>query len=444
MIDEQLLKLFKDKYDQNPVNSAVAPSIAKNGFQNSALDHEVLGRHPFTFSNETKRGDITNQKSSGRCWMFAALNTARVDTMAKLNLDSFEFSQNYTLFWDKLEKSNFFLDSILETLHQATDSRLVQHLLKAPVQDGGQWDMFAGLLKKYGAVPKQFMPESFHSSNTRMLESLITKKLREFACQLRGQAQNGRSRDDLEKIKEDMLYDVYNILVKALGEPPVNFRYQYRDKDGIFHRLPQLTPQEFFDQYVGWDLDNIHSLINAPTADKPYGRAFTVKYLGSVKEAQAIRYINVPMDVLKQAAVDSILDGVPVWFGCDVGQISDRQAGIMDLDLYKYADVLGSEFKMDKAERLDYGESLLTHAMVLVGVDLDDKGQPLNWKVENSWGDKVGDKGIFSMSDAWMDEYTYQIAVSSDYIPQDYLQALDQEVIELEPWDPMGALAQWQ
>jgi len=361
--------------------------------------------------------------------------------MNKLNMESFEFSQNYTLFWDKLEKANYFLDSILETLDEAQDSRIISHLLMDPVQDGGQWDMFSGLLEKYGAVPKSVMPETFHSSNTRKLNSILTSKLREFACQLREGYQAGSTQNELTAKKEDMLYFIYTVLVKALGEVPETFTYTYRNKDDEYCRIKDITPQAFFKEYVGWDLTSLVSLLNAPTEDKPYGRAYTVKYLGTVKEAKPIQYINVPIQVLKEAAVASIKDGQPVWFGCDVGKMSIRDVGIMDEHSYNYELTLGEDSGLSKAQRLDYGDSLLTHAMVFVGVDLDEQGQPQTWKVENSWGDKSGKKGIFSMSDKWFEEFNYQIAVDKKYIPEKWLKALDEPIIELEPWDPMGALA---
>lgn len=444
MIEQETLARFKERFSANRENQVIKNAVAKVGIDDAAFNNEVLRRHNFAFSEETKKGAITNQKQSGRCWMFAALNTARIDTMAKLNVDSFEFSQNYTLFWDKLEKSNYFLDSILETLEEPRDSRLIAYLLMAPVQDGGQWDMFSGILEKYGAVPKEVMPETYHSSKTQILNRAITTKLRQFAKDLRVGHQEGKSLEELTAMKEEMLYFIYNVLVKALGEVPETFTYEYRDKDNQFHRIADITPQDFFNNYVGWDLENMVSLLNAPTADKPYGRAYTVKYLGSIKEGKRITYINAPIEVLKEAAIKSIQAGEPVWFGCDVGKMSERTAGIMDTEAYEYELILGEPLKLDKAERLDYGESLLTHAMVFVGVNLDAEGKPLEWKVENSWGDAVGKKGIFSMSDEWFDEFNYQIAVNKRYIDEEWLKALDEPVVELEPWDPMGALARVQ
>lgn len=440
-IDNKLLTEFKNRFDADGTNQVIKGAIAKVGINDASLDNNVLRRHSFEFSNETKRGTMTNQKSSGRCWMFAALNTARVDTMEKLNMESFEFSQNYTLFWDKFEKSNYFLDSILETLDEAQDSRIISHLLMDPVQDGGQWDMFSGLLEKYGAVPKSVMPETFHSSNTSKLNEVLTSKLREFACQLREGHHAGSSLDESTAKKESMLYFIYSVLVKALGEVPETFDYSYRTKDGEYCRIKDTTPQAFFKEYVGWDLTNLVSLLNAPTEDKPFGRAYTVKYLGTVKEAKPIQYINVPIQALKEAAVASIKDDQPVWFGCDVGKMLIKDAGIMDEHSYHYELTLGEGSGLTKAQRLDYGDSLLTHAMVFVGVDLDEQGQPLTWKVENSWGDKVGKKGIYSMSDKWFEEFNYQIAVDKKYISEKWLKALEEPTIELEPWDPMGALA---
>ncbi|MGO1356341.1 MAG: aminopeptidase C [Alkalibacterium gilvum] len=440
-ITKESLDQFKDKYNGDETNRAVQNAIAKVGINKSSLDNNVTRRHNFVFSDETKKGAITNQKSSGRCWMFAALNAARVDTMEKLNVETFEFSQNYTLFWDKLEKSNYFLDSIIETVDEPLNSRLVQYLLMDPVQDGGQWDMFSGILKKYGAVPKAAMPETYHSSNTNELNQLLTAKLRDFAAKIRGSYKEGKTTNQLIEQKEAYLYFVYSLLVKTLGEIPETFTYEYRDKDKEFHRISEITPREFFKKYVAWDLEERVSLINAPTEDKPFGKAYTVKYLGTIKEAQPVKYVNAPIDALKNAAVQSIKEGEPVWFGCDVGKMLDRESGIMDDRTYDYEATLGESVELTKAQRLDYGESLLTHAMVLVGVDLDEKGNPIKWKVENSWGDKSGDKGIYSMSDKWFDEYTYQVAVKRTFIETKWLKSLEEPVIELEPWDPMGALA---
>lgn len=437
----EILKKFQDRFDNDPKSQAIKNAIARVGFEEASFNYDVLKDHNFMFSDETKKGEITNQKSSGRCWMFASLNVARVEVMKKLNLETFEFSQSYSFFWDKLEKANYFLENILRTLDEKRDSRLISHLLQAPLQDGGQWDMYKDILRKYGAVPKNVMPESFSSSNSRSLVSLMTTRLREDACRIRKAYKEGKSVDALREEKDNMLYEIYNILVKGLGQPPVKFDFEYRDKDENFHRVKDITPKEFFERFVGWDLDSKISLINAPTEDKPYGKAYTVEYLATIDEADPIRYVNVPMEDLKASAIRSIKAGEPVWFGCDVGQMLERKAGIMDLNTFDYEKTLGFKMGMTKAERLDYSESVLTHAMVLVGVDLDENGKPIKWKVENSWGDENGDKGIYSMSDAWMDEFTYQVMVDRKFVDQKWIEAYDGPLTSLAPWDPIGSLA---
>lgn len=445
MINQELINKFKKRYQTDPVNQAVASAVSRVGINEAAFNTKQLTQHPYVFSEITDRGKTTNQKQSGRCWMFAALNAARVEAIKKYNLesakyiqvDTIEFSENYTFFWDKFERANYFLDSIIDTVDRPVDDRLIRHLLADPMQDGGQWDMFAGILEKYGIVPKEAMPETFHSSNSSELRIRLTSYLRYFAYQLRQEKVAAKRAE----MKEEMLYTIYNVLTKALGEVPTEVTFEYRDKDHQFHRMPSMTPQEFFKQVVGWKLEDKISLINAPTADKPYGKAYTIKYLGSVKEGRPIRYINTPIEVLKEAAIAAIKDNNPVWFGSDVGAHSNREAGIMDTQLYNYEKVLGTELPWTKAQRLEYSESMLTHAMVLVGVNLDDNGRPLTWEVENSWGPDRGKKGIYSMSDAWFDEFVYQIMVDKSYVDAKWLKALEEPVVELEPWDPIGTLA---
>ncbi|MDO5733327.1 MAG: C1 family peptidase [Eubacteriales bacterium] len=443
-IDSSVLRSFSERFHKDPVAQASKSAIARVGLAQATFNNDVLRRHNFKFSDETARGEITYQKQSGRCWMFASLNTARVEVMKKLNLETFEFSQNYSFFWDKLEKAHSFLEYIIETREEELTSRIIRHLLSSEnlMQDGGQWDMYAGILKKYGAVPKSCMPETFNSSASSQLGSVLRTLMREDACKLRHAFhEEKKSLDELQAMKEEMLYEVYQILCQTLGEPPTEVKFSYRDKDKKFHRIEGLTPQEFFEKYVGWNLDERISVIHAPTQDKPYFQAYTVKFLSSILEAKPVRYVNVPMEDLKKFAIRSIQAGHPVWFGCDVGQFLARKEGIMDLETYTYEDSLNIHFEMDKASRLDYGESLMTHAMVLVGVDLDENGKPLTWKVENSWGKESGDQGIYSMSDAWMDEFTYQIMVEREFVDEKALAAYDAEVKELEPWDPFGSLA---
>lgn len=443
MISKEDILYFNKQFEQNPQHQATSYAVRENDLESTAKNGQVQSRHNYVFSDITSVGAVTSQKQSGRCWMFAALNAARVETMKKYNLETLEFSQTYTFFWDKLEKSNAFLEAILATTNEDIHSRLLSHLLLAPVQDGGQWDMFAGLLDKYGVVPKEAMPETFHSSKSASLERYLTSILRKYACELRQKAQEGFPDNQLQARKKEMLAHIYSLLIKTLGTPPKTIVFEYYDKDKNFHRSPELTPQEFFKQYVGWNLDDKISLINAPTADKPFYQNYTVKFLRSAVEAKPIRYLNLPIEELKTATIASIQNNEPVWFGCDVGKYLDRQTGIMDLDQYHYEKTLGEcdSLSLTKAERLDYGESLLTHAMVLTGVNLDSEGKPITWKVENSWGEDLGKKGVFSMGDSWFNEFTYEVVVDRKYLSEKARAALSEPVRELEPWDPMGALA---
>jgi bleomycin hydrolase len=322
-----------------------------------------------------------------------------------------------------------------------TDGRLIAHLFAAPIQDGGQWHMFINLVKKHGLVPKSVMPETESSSNTGQMNWQVTLRLKEFGCRLREAHQNGKSLDDLRKMKPAMLEEVYKVLCIHLGEPPTEFEWQWRDKDKAFHRDGVVTPQEFYRKHIDVDLSDMICLIHCPQAAKRFDEVYTVKFLGNVVGGETIKYLNVGLDVMKQAAVKQMQNGEPVWFGCDVGKYLDRELGWMDDDLFNYELVYGKTPKLTKAERLDYGESLMTHAMVFTGVDLDDDGNPCKWRVENSWGEKSGDKGFFAMADSWFDEYNYEVVVHKKYLPEEYVKMLDREPVGLEPWDPMGSLA---
>ncbi len=440
-ITMEQLEAYEKAFDSDLAKQVAMRAVTNCGVVKAATNNEIFRQDRHQFSISLEQGKITNQKQSGRCWMFAALNTMRFAVMQKLNLATFELSQNYTLFYDKLEKANYFLESILETMEEPTNGRVIAHLLMAPLNDGGQWDMFCNLIEKYGVVPKDAMPESACSSSTREVTGYMTRKLREFACILRTGYQNGKTIDQLRGEKEAMMETIYNMLCIALGKPPKTFTLEVRDKDKKFIREENLTGKEFFKKYIGWELSDYVSLINAPTADKPYHKTYTVKLLGNVVEGRPVKYLNLPVEDLKKAAIAQMQDGHPVWFGCDVGKCSLREGGVMDLDAIKADELFGTQFGMDKAQRLDYGDSLMTHAMVFQGVDLDDNGQPLRWRVENSWGKDAGEEGYYVMSDAWFSEYTYQVVVNKKYLTAQQVEELSQEPIQLEPWDPMGSLA---
>ena len=387
-------------YEANPKYAALENAISHNGLlvslekRSSAVDNTPV------FSIDLTKDKVSNQKASGRCWMFAALNTFRHKMISDFQLEDFELSQAHTFFWDKYEKSNWFLEQILATADLELTSRKVKFLLDTPQQDGGQWDMVVSLFEKYGVVPKAIYPESVSSSNSRELNQILNKLLRQDAQILRELVKDGVDPSTLQVKKEELLQEIFNFLTMNLGLPPRRFDFSYRDKENHFHSENNLTPQEFYRKYVDLHLDDYVSIINAPTADKPYGRSYTVEMLGNVVGSKPVRYLNVEMDRLKELAIAQMQAGETVWFGSDVGQSSNRKAGIMDEGIYDFTSSMDLHLTQDKAGRLDYSESLMTHAMVLTGVDLDEDGRSKKWKVENSWGDKVGNKGYFVASDA--------------------------------------------
>ncbi|HJZ48738.1 MAG TPA: C1 family peptidase [Roseiflexaceae bacterium] len=440
-ISQEQIQGFQEAFERDSRNRLARNAVTKNPIQSVALNRQVVVGANHTFSHMLKSNESTMQSRSGRCWLFAGLNLFRVEAMKRLNVEKFELSQSYLMFWDKLEKANYFLETILGTLDEPVDGRLLMFLLQQPLQDGGQWDMFVNLVEKYGVVPKSAMPEAESSGNSGAMTSRMTTLLREDAAELRRMHAAGASAAALRDRKHILLGDFYRMLCIHLGEPPQTFAWQWRDKDNVFHRDGELTPAEFYKRYVQYDLGSLACLIHCPTDDKPLNRLYTIQHLGNVVEGHIVRYLNVDLPVFKQAAVDMLLNDQPVWFGCDVGQMLERELGILDLDLYDYSGVYGVEFKADKAEQVQYGHSLMTHAMVFTGVDLDDAGRPLKWRVENSWGDKIGDKGFLVMSDGWFDRYMYEVVVDKRFIPPELLAILETDPTVLPPWDPMGALA---
>ena len=376
--------------------------------------------------------------------MFASLNTFRYRIIKKYNLSTFELSQAYPLFWDKMEKSNWFLENILDTLDEPLNGRLVSFLLTDPIGDGGQWDMFKSLVKKYGVVPKSAMPETANSCNTHEMDAYLTRYLRSAAKRLRETATAGESLESLREMKKEMMEDVYTLLVTCLGQPPVSFEARLRDKDDNLALSGTFTPQEFFAETVDMNLDDYISIISAPTADKPFNHTYTVSRLGNVVEGGGVRYLNLEIPELKRLAVAQLKDNLPVWFGCDVAQSYLREEGIMDTRALDVDGLFGFpvEGALNRAERLDYGESLMTHAMVLEGVNFDAEGNTTLWKVENSWGKDHGRDGFDTISDPWFDEYVYQIVVDKKYLTPEQLKTFEtEEATVLEPWDPMGSLA---
>jgi len=430
------IKKYKNKFLKNNKNTASRNALIKNDLNTVALNWENYSKINHHFSNLIKKElPATDQKSSGRCWGFAGLNLMRLKVVENLDLPNFEFSQNYFMFWDKLEKANYFLENIIQTKDHAYDSRLIMHLVKAPVQDGGQWDMFANLINKYGAVPKDVMPETNHSSKSMSMNYILTHKLREFASILRK-----KRLKNLSSLKKEMMEVIFNLLAMFLGQPPDVINWSTRNKDNRYFSILDMTPKDFCKKYADINIKDKVCLIHAPMSNKKFNTVYTVEYLGNVIEGQIIKYLNVDIQKLKKSAIQSIKNNEAVWFGCDVGKRFSREQGVLDMGIYDYENVFQTDFKMNKQTRLEYGDSEMTHAMLLTGVDIK-KGNSTKWKIENSWGTKSGNKGYMMMTDEWFDEYTYEIVVDKKYISKRLLKYLDIEPVALAPWDPMGALA---
>ena len=392
------------------------------------------------FSLEIPTMEVTNQKSSGRCWLFAAANVLRERIAKEKNLDKFELSQSHLAFWDKFERANYFLESILETASLPADDRVVSHILQTGVHDGGQWDMFANIVRKYGVVPKDVYDETAQTGATRPMNAQLNRALKAVAAKLRAMVAAGESDAAIAQEKDALLGKIYGFLCSCYGgEPPRVFDFEYVDKDGVYHVERGMTPLTFRDRYVGGLLDEIVSIINAPTEDKPYHKTFTIHMLGNIVGGREVKHLNLPMDEFKAAIIRQLEAGKIVWFGSDVAHFGDRTAGVWDDQSFNFGLLTGLDLAVSKEDALNYGLSAMNHAMVLTGVNLVD-GKPTRWKIENSWGDKGGSKGYFVCSDSWFDLYVYQAAVEREYLG-DLAPLYDQAPVTLDPWDPMGTLA---
>ena len=426
-----------------------------------ALDRRRLQSLDHSFSVVLDDWKVTNQRASGRCWMFAALNLMRAQATKRFKRKDFEFSQSYLQFWDKLERANYVLHALQEIADAPVDDRRLVFLLERAMEDGGQWNMVAALVAKHGLVPQAAMPETYSSSHTRRLNSVLRTLVRRAAAQMRAAlaeipaASNGANAagtgasdaaciaargEALAEIRERALTDIYRVLAIDLGEPPASFVWQWNDDDRNFHREAEMTPQQFAEQHAGVAVDDYVCVVHDPRPEHPVARTYTVDLLGNVVGAPPVIYLNAEMADLKAMARATLEEGEPVWFGCDSGKHMLRKAGVWDRQLYDYDGLYGVDLGLDKVARLHLRESAMTHAMLLTGVDvLDDTVR--RWRCENSWGDENGKQGFFALSDEWFDQYVYEIAVHRDRLPPRLSDALDLEPIVLPPWDPMGSLA---
>lgn len=438
-VTKDMLSAWSAAYKADPVRRVAERALSKTALNDVMFVSGAANGMRQKFSINLKTLDVTNQQQSGRCWLFAATNIVRERIAEKLKLEKFELSQSYLAFWDKFERCNYFLESILATADQPIDSREVQFVLHTGVHDGGQWDMFVAIVEKYGVVPKDAYDDTFQAAHTSGMNAMLNRSLKAGAVKLRAMKRAGAEEKDIQQAKEAMLAKMYGFLCSCYGEPPKQFDFEYVDKDQQYHCEPGMTPQTFRDQYVGDLLENMVSIINAPTQDKPYDQVYTVKLLGNVVGGRSVRHLNLEMETFKRAIIAQLQAGKPVWFGSDVGKWGCRDQGIWDDQCFDAEAVTGLELAIGKADSLDFGFAAMNHAMVLTGVNLVD-GKPNRWKIENSWGDKSGTKGYYVCSDTWFDQYVFQAAVEKEYLGDKASLAAGEAVV-LAPWDPMGTLA---
>ncbi len=429
------LQNMREAYLSDAKARVVRNALTKNDISTISRDFTAMCDNPSIFSIDLKTMPVTNQMQSGRCWIFSAMNVLREMIAKKYNIKEFELSQNYIAFYDKLEKANWFMDCVIAEKNSDINSPEMRYLLENAIGDGGQWNMLVSIVKKYGICPKTAMPETYQSSHTGNMNRILNRRLRKFACDIRKM-----NEEELQAYRTKTTKEIYGLIASCFGLPPVSFTFEYVDKDENHHAEYDVTPLDFYHNYLGEDLDDYVNIINGPTADKPYYKQYFVKYLGNVANGNPISLVNLPMEEFKAAILAQLKDGYPVWFGCDCGADGDRETGLWDDQAFAYGDTFDMDLDMEKAEMLDFRQSAMNHAMVFTGVNLVD-GRPTRWKIENSWGDKVANKGYYTCSDTWFDKYMYAAAVNRKYLSEKALAALREEAVELEPWDPFGTLA---
>lgn len=441
-LDAAALSNLEESFDSQPGNRVALNAVTANGIDKTALNFDKARYLQRRFSVTVDNGKVTAQAHSGRCWLFSSLNVARFVAKKNLGIKDFEFSQSYAMYFDKLERANYFLQDMaqLKAAGEPEDSRLVQHLLSDLLGDGGQWTMALNVYKKYGAVPKDFFPETASSQNTGDMNTQLRHVLRQAVAHL---YESDGSQDSADSIVADALAAAHRVLTIHLGTPPKSFDWEWTDDEGQFHHDGETSPQEFWKKYVDAGLEDYVCLVDDPRREHPKGKKIAIEHLGNVVGGDRTEYLNVDAQFMKDC-VRTILSeqGIPVWFGADCHPMMDRTNGAWATDLFEYDRVYSVDFDLDKEQRVRFADSAMNHAMAFVGVDVADDGTTTNrWRVENSWGDKIADKGYFTMDDPWFDEYVYEVAVPKSMLSAEYQKALDEEPISLPAWDPMGALA---
>ncbi len=434
------LKAMKDAYEADGKNRIVRHAMSRTSILDLSYDSSSVRNVNPSFTNVVPTMAVANQKSSGRCWIFAGLNLLREVIAKKLKIKNFELSQNYISLFDKIEKANWILEAFIDLSERPHDDRLLDYILTAPLNDGGQWDMFVSLVKKYGIMPQSAFPETFQSNNTMELDQIVSVWLRRFAFEAHELRAAGEEKA-IRPLKEKVMGTIYNAFMNAFGVPPETFDFEYTDEKDVYHVERGLTPNAFFDKHIGSKIDEYQSVINYPEDDRPFGRNFTVEYLGNVVGGKPINHLNLPMERLKELIVAQIKDGEPVWFGSDVSFFRDRNSYAWAASAVDYAALLGADVKFQKPAMLYYRASAMNHAMVITGVNLGKDGKPNRYKIENSWGSDKGLSGYYVMDEGFFDHFVYQAVILRKYLSKEEIAATEKEPVVLPLWDPMGTLA---
>lgn len=437
-ITPEMLQQFRNSYQSIGLNKALDNAVQANDLKVLAINNETMAQFDANFSHKvnTKGGGTTNQKSSGRCWLFTSLNVMRAQMIAKYNLGAMEFSQNYCFFYDQLEKSNLFLQAIIDNGKKPMDDRTVDWLFHNPMSDGGTFCGAIDVISKYGIVPSTVMPETFSSNSTSTYSTLLKTKLREYGLKLRKMIAEGKTEKQVMAKKQEMLTTVYRMLVRCFGEPPQDFIYTLRDANNKVISTKAYTPQSFYQEYIGIDLkNNYYMFMNDPSRE--YYKTYEIDLDRHTYDGKNWIFLNIPMKEIKDMAIASIKDSTMLYMSCDVGKCNDSKRGYSDPDVYNYGEIFSTTFPMNKKERIETFASASTHAMTLMAVDLDEQGQPKKWMVENSWGSTSGYKGHIIMTDKWLDEYLFRLVVAKKYVPAKLAKMMEQKPTLLPAWDPL-------
>jgi len=436
-ISPEILKQIQSSYQETPADKAIRNAISNNDINRLAINWDSKNDFDTYFSHKVNSKGITDQRSSGRCWLFTGLNVFRAKAIAKYDMGDFKFSTNYSFFWDQLEKSNLFLQGIIDTREKSMEDRSVEWLFKNVLSDGGQFTGVFDILTKYGVVPAEAMIETNSSESTGRMSNLIGQKLKEYGLQLRDMSAQGKKPADLDKQKTTMLSTIYRMLVLNLGEPPTEFTWTRKNAKGEPVETKEYTPKTFYNEFIGGDIENEYvMLMNDPTRE--YYKLYEIDYDRHRYDGKNWTYVNLPIEDIKEMAISSIKDSTMMYYSCDVGKFFDRDRGVLDVNYYDYGSLLGTTFGMNKKQRIQTFASGSSHAMTLMAVDLDANGKPKKWMVENSWGPGANN-GHLIMTDEWFNEYTFRLVVENKYITDKVKEVLKQKPIRLPAWDPMFA-----